>query len=125
MSLEESEKFELETPEAVLDSLWAEKWKIVEEGEIPKSRWCVVGWQDPDIHDIERSSPMPTDPTMNMAAFIIAVRRWRLSFRDVRQAFGQSAPSNRRRRLACRQPRTGMFPGCVDPRQLILLNTEV
>ena len=33
--------------------------------------------------------------------------------------------SNRRRRLACRQPRTGKFPGAEHPDQLILLETEV
>ena len=68
---------------------------------------------------------MPTDMTMNMAALIVAIRKWKLTFRDVKKAFGQSMPSNRARPLACRQPRTGMFPSCTDPRQLIRLNTEV
>ena len=91
---------------------------------IAKSRWCVVGWQDPDIHEIERSSPMPTDTSINVAAQIIASRRWKMRIRDVKQAFSQSRPSNRRRPLACRAPRTGAFPG-AGPGQLVLLITEV
>ena len=125
LSLEDSMAFDADTPECVLDSLWVESWKSTEEGTSAKSRWCVVGWQDPDIHEIERSAPMPTDVTINIAAQVIAIRRYKLTFRDVRKAFGQSLKSNRRRKLACRQPRTGMFPGCTDSRQLILLESEV
>ena len=60
LSLEESRRFAERHPECILDSLWAERWKATDEKELlAKSRWCVVGWQDPDIHEIERSSPMP------------------------------------------------------------------
>ena len=50
----------------------------------------MVGWQDPDIHEIERSSPMPADETINVAAQVIASRKWKLKFRDVKAAFSQS-----------------------------------
>ena len=43
---------------------------------------------------------MPTDVTINLSAQLIAVRRYKLTFRDVRKAFGQSMKSNRRRQLA-------------------------
>ena len=66
MSLKDSREFENNHPEAVLDSLWVDRWKPTDEGDIAKSRWCVVGWQDPDIHEIERSSPMPNDHTLNV-----------------------------------------------------------
>ena len=50
---EESIAFEEAHPECVLDSLWAERWKATDESElVAKYRWCVVGWQDPDIHAI-------------------------------------------------------------------------
>ena len=125
LSVEESLQFLARSPECILDSLWAERWKPTDTDTIAKSRWCVVGWQDRDIHEIERSSPMPTHVTFNVSAQLIAVRRYKLTFRDVRKAFGQSIKSNRRRQLACEQPRTGAFPGCTDPRQLVLLETEV
>ena len=128
LSVADSREFIADDPEAVVDSLWVERWKNTGDGPsdcIAKSRWCVVGWQDPDIHEIERSSPMPTDSATNLAAQIIAVRKWKLRFRDVQQAFAQSLKSNRKRPLACRQPRTGPFPGCTDPEQIILLETEV
>ena len=52
--------FEEQYPECVLDSLWTERWKATDGKELlAKLRWCVVGWQDPDIHEVERSFPMP------------------------------------------------------------------
>ena len=69
LSIHESQKFEQDHPECVLDSRWMEKWKVTEdEKAVAKSRWCVVGWQDPDIHDIERYSPMPNDVAINVVA---------------------------------------------------------
>jgi hypothetical protein len=125
MTIHESAEFERQHPECVLDSLWTERWKNTDDNQLmAKSRWCVVGWQDPDIHEIERSSPMPSDASINVTAQVIACRHWHLTFRDVSAAFSQSLTSNRRRPLACRQPRTGPFPG-AKPGQLIKLNTEV
>jgi len=75
LTLDESREFEERHPECILDSLWAERWKATDEKELlAKSRWCVVGWQDPDIHEIERSSPMPRDETINVAAQVVASR---------------------------------------------------
>ena len=67
---------------------------------------------------------MPSDASINVTAQIVASRKWNMSFRDVKAAFSQSLQSNRRRSLACRQPRTGPFPG-ARPGQLIRLNAEV
>ena len=76
LTLEESREFEEKYPECILDSLWAERWKATDEKELlAKSRWCVVGWQDPDVHEIERSSPMPRAETINVAAQVVASRR--------------------------------------------------
>ena len=121
----ESRRFEEQYPECVLDSLWTERWKATDETYChAESRWCVAGWQDPDIHEIERSSPMPADETINVAAQVIASRRWNLKFRDVTAALSQSLKSNRRRPIACRQPRGGLLLGS-KPGNLILLTTEV
>ena len=67
---------------------------------------------------------MPSDASINVTAQIVASRKWNMSFRDVKAAFSQSLRSNRRRPLACRQPRTGPFPG-AQPGQLIRQNTGV
>ena len=67
---------------------------------------------------------MPDDETINVAAQAIVSRRWKLKFRDVKAAFSQSPKSNRRRPIACRQPRGGLLPGS-KPGNLMLLITEV
>ena len=51
---EESRRIEEQHPQSVLDSLGAERWKATDENSVlAKSRLLVVGWQDPDIHEIE------------------------------------------------------------------------
>ena len=125
MTLEESRAIAKDHPEHIIDSLWVERWKPVDDGpDIPKSRWCAVGWQDPDIHEMERAAPTPTDLAAHTMMQAAASRRWSVRFPDVSQAFSQSDRSNRAQPLPCRQPRDGGFPGC-QPGQLILLRTEV
>ena len=51
------------------------------------------------------------------------VRRWKRRFRDVKAALSQSLKSNRRRPIACRQPRGGPFPS-VEPGQLLLCDGQ-
>ena len=99
------------TPSASPTRSGQTRWKAADEQELlAKSRWCVVGWHDPDIHEIERSSPMPRDETIKVAAQVIASRQWKLRFRDVIAAFSQSLESNRRRPIASRQPKGDLFP---------------
>jgi len=124
LSVEDSLAFEANDPDAVIDSLIVDRWKPTEEGVIAKSRWCAIGWQDPDILEIMRSAPTPTTTALYGILQVIASRRWRGRTKDAKTAFLQSRKTNRSRRLACRQPRDGGFPG-LDPRQLLLLETEV
>lgn len=112
-------------PNHVIDSLWVERWKPTDEGtDIAKSRWCAAGSQDPDIHEIERAAPTPSDLVVHGVMQAAASRRWSVRFRDVSQAFSQSKKSNRRQPLACRQPHDGGCPG-GRPGHLLLLQTEV
>lgn len=75
LSEAESRAFEKKYPERILTSKFVDRWKptggkfavlpeefedpsfdpAVHEGLSAKSRWCVKGWMDPDIHQIERS----------------------------------------------------------------------
>ena len=143
LSLQESLAFEREHPEHVLTSRYVDRWKPTEDGSaLPedlddydarngerkdiaaKSRWTVVGWRDPEVHAIERSSPTPLTTSIYLALQTAACRRWRGHVRDVKTAFLQGKPTTRKQKLAVRMPSCEHFPG-YDPRQLVLLPTEV
>eukprot|EP00435_Cladocopium_sp_Y103_P008346 s2034_g2.t1 len=142
LSVEESRKFAKEHPESVLPSRYVDRWKptdafgvLPEEydqpgflpeahgGLAPKSRWCVVGWKDPLVHQIERSST-PQTSSMYLALQLAASRKWVAYGKDAKTAFLQSRPTTRSQKLACRMPTDEAFEG-YDNEQLILLLTEV
>lgn len=111
------------------------KKKAIHEGQLeavplekdhasPKSRWCVVGWKDPDVHEVDRSAPTPLSSSLHCCFHLAASRHWDARVKDVKTAFLQSLPTTRTRKLACRQPSDESLPG-LDNRQLVLLLTEV
>ena len=143
LSTEESKKFRRDHPEYVLESRFVDRWKPTEaftalaedfdpsnykEGEdcgaAPKFRWCVVGWQDPMLHSIERSAPTPTSLAVNLSLQAIASRKWDAYVKDAKAAFTQALPTTRSQKLACSMPSDMPLAGCSED-QLILLHTEV
>ena len=93
-------------------------------GLAAKSRWCVVGWEDPHIHEIERTAPTPLTSSMYLFLQLSASRKWSARAKDAKTAFLQSRPTTRKKLLACRMPADEAFPGYRED-QLILLLTEV
>ena len=77
----------------------------------PKSRWCVGGREDPEISQIERSSPTPQSASINASLQLCSSRRWATYPRDVKTAFLQSKPTTRKVPLACEQPSDETLPG--------------
>ena len=143
LSVDDSLKFLKERPEHVLESKFVDRWKPTEKfGVLPsdyhtpgfrphkhpglsaKSRWCVVGWQDPMIHEIERAAPTPLTSSMYLFLQVCASRKWKARARDAKTAFLQSKPTTRKNKLCCFMPKDMTFPG-FDSRQLIQLETEV
>ena len=143
LSLAESKQFLREHPNHVLTSRYVDRWKptdalgvLPEEyghegfqpedhgGLAPKSRWCVVGWKDPHIHQIERAAPTPLTSSMYLALQLSASRKWVAFGKDAKTAFLQSRPTTRVQKLACRMPTDEQFQG-YHMDQLILLLTEV
>ncbi|CAE7808271.1 GIP, partial [Symbiodinium sp. CCMP2456] len=143
LSLEESRKFRAQNPDHVIPSRYVDRYKPTEEFSVlpdnfdghklsakeaekvaPKSRWCVIGWRDPLINDIERSAPTPLTQSMYQFLQLSATRRWPGTVKDARTAFLQGRPTTRAQKLACTMPSDGIFEGC-HPEQLILLNGEV
>ena len=143
LSVEESRKFLKEHPKHVLTSRYVDRRKptdafgvvpeafgepgfLLEEhpGLAPKSRWCVVGRQDPHIHQIERTAPTPLTASMYLMFQIAASRKWIAKSKDAKTAFLQSRPTTRQQKLACKMPNDEQFEG-YSSEQLILLLTEV
>ena len=150
LSIEESEEFRRQFPKQVIESRFVDRYKpkvidkqtlenykkkAIQDGHLdsvpleqdhtsPKSRWCVVGWLDPDVHEVERSSPTPLSSSLYCCLQLAAARKWKTRIKDVKTAFLQSLPTTRSRKLACRQPRDESLPG-LHPQQLLLLMTEV
>ena len=120
LSVDDSLKFLKERPEHVLESKFVDRWKPTEKfGVLPsdyhtpgfrphkhpglsaKSRWCVVGWQDPMIHEIERAAPTPLTSSMYLFLQVCASRKWKARARDAKTAFLQSKPTTRKNKLCC------------------------
>ena len=150
LSVKESEEFKRLHPDHVLASRFVDRFKpkeiapqdledakqaaikhgkleplaMTEDRSQPKSRWCVVGWGDPHVHQIERSAPTPSSAAVNTTLQLCASRRWAARVKDVKTAFLQSRPTSRKTPLVCRQPADEPLPG-LDARQLVMLLTEV
>ncbi|CAL1150714.1 unnamed protein product, partial [Cladocopium goreaui] len=150
LSVEESLRFLRDTPEQVIDSKYVDRYKpiAVSKGKLeeykskaltqghfkaieleadatnPKSRLCAVGWQDPQILEVERSSPTPLSTSLYACLQLASSRRWATRVKDVKTAFLQALPTTRSKPLACRMPRDECPEG-LDPRQLLLLLTEI
>ena len=143
LSLKDSREFLQKFPEYVLTSRYVDRWKptgsfsvlpenwdpnhYVDGGDNmaePKSRWCVVGWKDPHVHEIERAAPTPLTSSLYLFFQLSACRRWQGHARDAKTAFLQARPTTRQQKLACKMPADECFPQ-YHPDQLILLLTEV
>ena len=150
LSVEESIAFEQQNPGQVINSRFVDRYKpkevtreainkykemAIQQGKLraveleadqtaPKSRLCVIGWQDPQILEVERSAPTPLSTSLYCCLQLAASRRWKTRVKDVKTAFLQALPTTRTKRLAIRQPRDEHLEG-LDPRQILLLETEV
>ena len=142
LSVEESLEFQRMFPDQVIESRFVDRYKpkeidektlehykkkAIHEGQLeavplekdhtsPKSRWCVVGWKDPDVHEVEGSAPTPLSSSLYCCFQLAASRHWDARVKDVKTAFLQSLPTTRTRKLACRQPSDESLPG-LDNRQ--------
>eukprot|EP00439_Symbiodinium_sp_Y106_P050867 s3255_g6.t1 len=112
LSVKESEEFRRSHPDHVLESRFVDRHKptalapediqkakraAVDDGDLtplqltedrsqPKSRWCVVGWADPHVHQIERSAPTPSGSAVNTVLQLCASRRWTTFVKDAKTA---------------------------------------
>ena len=55
----------------VISSRFVLCWKETDTGYKAKARWCVRGFEDPDIHGTERSCPTPELSSINITLQIL------------------------------------------------------
>ena len=87
------------------------------------ARWCVHGFRDPDIHEIERSCTTPELSSINITLQILASTTSEVTLADGEKAFMQGNPSVRDEPLYATPPPEGL-PG-VSEGALIRLDREV
>ena len=89
--------------------------------KVPKARWILIGFKDPDILELERSAPTPQSATIALVANAFASLSMEAFQGDVKSAFAQSKPIDRE--LYVSQPPDGV-PG-LAPGQLLQWQTEI
>ena len=109
--------------ERVISSRLVLRWKETDTGYKAKARWCVHGFKDPDIHEIERSCPTPELSSINITLQIMASTTSETTVADGEKAFMQGDPSVRDEPLYATPPPEGL-PG-VPEGALIRLDREV
>ena len=109
--------------ERVISSRLVLRWKETDTGYKAKARWCVHGFKDPDIHEIERSCPTPELSSINITLQILASTTSEGTLADGEKAFMQGDPSVRDEPLYATPPPEGL-PG-VPEGALIRLDREV
>lgn len=83
-----------------------------------KCRWCIKGFLDPDLFDLQRQSPTLSMEGLAVCLQIIASCKWRLVIADVEGAFLQGEPLARAQgRLFVKIPKEGI-PNC-DPNDVV------
>ncbi len=76
-----------------------------------KARWIARGDKDPDVFQVESSSPVIARDSFFLGLQIIASHKWRMHFADFSQAFMQGTKLNRQEPLYCEMPHGGPING--------------
>lgn len=122
---EAAAKIRAEMPHRIMGSRMVRRWKKAIDGSRKaKSRWCILGFQDPDLLDLIRSGSLST-PTVSSASVkmgfqLSASYRFRVNLIDIAQAFLQGKPLNRAEPIFVELPPGGL-PGEPDGVLLELL----
>lgn len=83
-----------------------------------KCRWCIKGYLDPDLMELERQSPTLSMEGLSICLQIISSKKWRLIIADVEGAFLQGEPLRRKAgKLFAKIPKEGV-PG-QDPNNVV------
>eukprot|EP00971_Amphidinium_carterae_P046042 905929-Amphidinium_carterae.1 len=125
VSVQESNWVREHLPQRIIPSRMLLRLKPVDDADgihrVPKARWVLIGFKDPDVLSLSGESPTPQLQTINVALQLASSFGWCLFQGDVREAFLQSDTTQRT--LYVTQPETGV-PG-MQSSQLLKLVKEV
>ena len=93
------------------------------EAQTAKSRWCVLGFHDPDIHKLTRTTPTPESSSILTVLQLLASTKSKAFNSDVTTAFMQGLKHQRPEPLFARAPNSKGFPG-AHPEQIAMLRAE-
>ena len=79
-----------ERPDRVINSRMVRRLKGTFQKPKVKSRWCVLGHQDPDAADMFTYAPTPQTESIMMFLFLLQLCSLTLSIADLKNAFCQS-----------------------------------
>ena len=77
----------------VISSRLVLRWKETDTGYKAKARWCVHGFDDPDIHEIERRCPTLELSSINITVQVLASTTSEGTLADGEKAVMQGDPS--------------------------------
>ena len=88
MSVPESRDFRRKHPEHVLRTRYVDRWKPTDDGGvIAKSRIVILGFQDPQVYQLERSAPTPTNEGFTTMMQFLASNKYKCCSSDIKKAF--------------------------------------
>ena len=84
-----------------------------QSGEL-NARWCIRGYLDPDLLDLETAAPTLSLEGLSVALQLIASRKWKLNIADIEAAFLKGDAIQRKRgRVLAKLPEGGL-PGLAS-----------
>merc|ERR1712117_634989 len=112
MSMEESNRIRKEKPNRIVRSRLHLRRKPTETPEgleyNPKARWIIIGFEDPDVFQLEGTSPTPQLQSINIFVSIAAGLDETIYQGDLEEAFLQGKQT--KREIYVEQPPEGV-PG--------------
>ena len=84
-----------------------------------KSRWIVRGDKDPDLFNVESTSPVVSRDSLFLGLQVVASHQWVLHFADFSQAFMQGSDISRSEPLFCEIPCADIDG--VEPGSLVMI----
>ena len=128
LDVNQTQKIRREKRERIMRSRYIEKMKDMGPGEqdIAKSRWCVLGFEDPDILKLKRTCPTPESDSVLLQAQVLASTKSDAFIGDLEKGFAQGLKKQRDEPLYAEAPPGGWCIPELEGKDVIArLETEM